>query len=76
MADSERGEVLVVASKVKKYIKEKAEMNTAGNVVEVLSDRVREMCDAAIEAARKDGRKTVKDRDLASFAEVGGDSAD
>ncbi len=76
MADSERGEVLVVASKLKKYIKEKAEMNTAGNVVEVLSDRVREMCDAAIEAARKDGRKTVKDRDLASFAEVGGDSAD
>jgi histone H3/H4 len=57
-------EVLVVAAKVKKYIKEKSEMNTAGNVPEVLSVRVRELCDAAIEAARKDGRKTVKDRDF------------
>jgi len=75
MADAERGEVLVVASKVKKYIKEKAEMNTAGNVVEALSDRIREMCDAAIEAARKDGRKTVKDRDLASFAASAGDGS-
>ena len=67
-------EVLVVTSKIKKYIKEKSEMNTAGNVAQILSDRVRALCDAAIEAARKDGRKTVKDRDVP--AEESGDSED
>ena len=61
MADEE---VLVVTSKVKRYIKEKSDMNTAGAVAEVLSARVRALCDAAIEAAKKDGRKTIKDRDV------------
>lgn len=63
---SESGEILVVVSKVKKYIKEKSGMNTAGNVADVLSQKVRELCDAAIEAAGSDGRKTVKDRDFAA----------
>jgi len=57
-------EVLVVASKVKKYIKDKSDMNTAGNVPAVISEKIRAMCDQAIEAARRDGRKTVKDRDF------------
>ena len=57
-------EVLVVVSKVKKYIREKSSMNTAGNVAEIISDRVRALCDQAIEAAKGDGRKTVKDRDF------------
>lgn len=57
-------EVLVVVSKLKKYIKEKSGMNTAGNVAEVISDRVRTLCDQAIDAARSDGRKTIKDRDV------------
>ncbi len=57
-------EVLVVASKVKKYIRAQSGMNTSDAVMAVLSDRVRAMCDAAIEGARSDGRKTVKDRDL------------
>ncbi|MEM7167511.1 MAG: hypothetical protein AAF581_18790 [Planctomycetota bacterium] len=61
MAD---GEVLVVVSKVKKYIKEKSGMNTAGNVAEAISDRVRSLCDQAIATAQGDGRKTVMDRDL------------
>jgi histone H3/H4 len=39
-------------------------MNTAGSVAEVLSDRVRALCDRAIQNARDDGRKTVMDRDL------------
>ena len=69
---SDAGEVLVVFSKVKKYIREKGEMNTAGNVAEVISDRVRALCDAAIEAARKDGRKTVKDRDIPTIASLAG----
>ncbi len=58
-------EVLVVISKLKKYIKEQAGMNCAGNVAPVVSQMVRELTDAAIAAAAKDRRKTVKDRDFA-----------
>ncbi len=61
MSDSE---VLVVASKVKNYIKEKGEMKTSASVLNVLSDRIRSMCDQAVETARNDGRKTVLDRDF------------
>jgi histone H3/H4 len=57
-------EVLVVASKVKNYIKAKGEMKTSASVLEVLSDRIRSMCDQAVETARNDGRKTVLDRDF------------
>ena len=57
-------EVLVVASKLKNYIKEKAEMNTSGNVMPAISDIIRQLADRAIENARRDGRKTVKDRDF------------
>ena len=59
-------EVLVVISKVKNYIRAQSQMNTAGSVAEALSDQVRRLCDQAIENARKDGRKTVMDRDLSS----------
>ena len=57
-------DVLVIASKVKKYIKEKADMNTSASTIEVLSNAVAKLCDQAIENARSDGRKTVKDRDV------------
>ena len=57
-------EILIVISKLKNYIRAKSEMNTAGSVAEVLSDRVRALCDRAIQNARDDGRKTVMDRDL------------
>ena len=57
-------EVLVVASKVKNYIKDKGDMKTSASVLEVLSDRLRSMCDQAVETARNDGRKTVLDRDF------------
>lgn len=59
-----KGEVLVVASKVKHYIKEKAGMNTSAAVMEVLTQKVKEICDHAIETAKSDGRKTVMDRDF------------
>ena len=52
-------EVLVVISKLKNYIRDKSQMNTAGNVAPALSDKIREMCDQAIENARSEGRKTV-----------------
>ena len=54
-------EVLVVASKLKSYIREKSGMNTSASVLTALSDRIRELCDQAIENARNDGRKTVKE---------------
>ncbi|MCH2112946.1 MAG: hypothetical protein MK213_08820 [Planctomycetes bacterium] len=56
-------EVLVVTSKLKRYIKETAGMNCAGNVPAALSVLVRQLTDAAIANAAKDRRKTVKDRD-------------
>ena len=58
-------DVLVVVSKLKAYIRAKSGgMNTSDGVVEVLSDRLRALCDAAIEQARAAGRKTVMDRDF------------
>ncbi len=63
-SDMGDNEVLVVASKVKTYIKTSGDMKTSGSVLEVLSDRIRQLCDQAIETARSDGRKTVLDRDF------------
>ncbi|HLE00494.1 MAG TPA: histone-like protein [Bdellovibrionota bacterium] len=57
-------EVLVVASKVKNYIKTSSGLNTSSAVMEVLSDKVRQLCNEAIERAKQDGRKTVMDRDF------------
>jgi len=62
MSDSK--EVLVVASKIKTYIKNQGDMKTSASVLEALSDRLRRMCDEAIDSARNDGRKTVLDRDI------------
>lgn len=59
-------DVLVVASKLKKYIKERADMNCAGDVMEALSDLIRLHANDAVDRARADGRKTVKARDFKS----------
>jgi histone H3/H4 len=61
---SDSNEVLVVASKIKNYIKDAGDMKTSGNVLQALSDRLRSLCDEAIQSARSDGRKTVLDRDI------------
>ena len=58
------GETLVVASKLKNYIREKSQMNTSAAVMAVLSSKLRSMCDQAIENAKREGRKTVMDRDF------------
>lgn len=63
-------DVLVVVSKVKSYIRGAAGFNTAGSVPPALSSIVRHYCDLAIENARKDGRKTVMDRDFPSPGSV------
>ena len=57
-------EVMIVVSKLKKYIKDQSGMNTAGNVAPHLSKMVSDMCNKAIENAKRDGRKTVMDRDF------------
>jgi histone H3/H4 len=60
----EMADILVVASKVKKFVREKSEMNTSSELLEALSEKVKELCLGAIEKAKADGRKTVKGRDL------------
>ena len=59
-------EVLIVASKLKQYIKDKYDMNTAASVMDALSKNVRRMTDRAAERARSEGRKTIMDRDFDS----------
>ena len=56
-------DILVVASKVKGFIKENGEMSTSSSCMKVLTEIVKEECLKAIENAKKDGRKTVMDRD-------------
>jgi hypothetical protein len=57
-------EILIVASKLKDYIRVKSGMNTSANVLDRLSDMIRLQCDKAIERAQSDSRKTVMDRDF------------
>ena len=57
-------DTLVITSKVKAYIMSKGGLKTSASVVDALSGKVREICDLAIENAKKDGRKTLKDRDI------------
>lgn len=58
-------DVLVVTSKVKKFIKEKGECNTSSETIDMLSKAVEKLCQKGIEAAKADGRKTVMARDIA-----------
>lgn len=62
--DVER-EVMVVVSKMKKYIRDRSGMNCSDAVAEMLSDHVRALCDDAIRTAATNGRKTVLERDVA-----------
>jgi hypothetical protein len=65
MSDSNsEKEVLVVTSKLKKYIRESSGMSTSANVAPALSDTIRNLCDQAVENAKADRRKTVMDRDF------------
>lgn len=59
-------QVLVIASKVKAYIKEKSGMNTSASVMEALTKVVEDECNRAIENAKSEKRKTVMDRDFSS----------
>lgn len=57
-------DVLIVVSKLKKYIKDRSGFNTSDQIIDVLSDHVRAICDEAIRAAARDDRKTVLERDV------------
>ena len=57
-------EVLVVVTKIRKYIADRSGMNTSAGVYTILTERIKRVCDLAIEEARRQGRKTVLDRDV------------
>lgn len=57
-------EVLVVTSKVKKFIKDSGECNTSSETIDALSKAVEALCKRGIEKAKSDGRKTVMARDI------------
>jgi hypothetical protein len=57
-------DVLVVVSKLKAYVRAVSGMNTSDGVVDALSDRLRRLCDDAVERAREAGRRTLMDRDF------------
>ena len=58
-------DLLVVASKVKQYIKDKSQMSTAATTLVRLTEIIKSVCDQAITHAQAEGRKTVMDRDIA-----------
>jgi hypothetical protein len=57
-------EVLIVASRLKDYVRAQSGYNTSDRVLSPLSDIVRRVCDEAIRNARREGRTTVLDRDI------------
>lgn len=56
--------VLVIASRLKDYVRDRSGFNTSDRVLGPLSRIVRRALDEAIENARRDERKTVLDRDV------------
>ncbi len=59
-------EVLIVASRLKDYVKAVSGYNTSESVLGPLSEIVRQEVNKAVEKAREDGRKTVLGRDVSS----------
>lgn len=57
-------ETLVVVKALKTYIKAAGDLRTSDGVADVLSEKLRDICDRAIDRAKADGRKTVLDRDF------------
>jgi hypothetical protein len=57
-------DVLIVVSRMKKYIKDRSTLACADAVADALTIHVRALCDQAIRAAAADGRKTVLERDV------------
>ena len=64
LSDTVDRDVLIVVSKLKKYIKDRSGMNCSDAVMDLLSDHVRAICDESIRTAARDERKTVLERDV------------
>jgi len=62
-------ESLIVVSKVKKFIKEKSDMNTSAGFFEPLNQDIIKACKDAISHAQKLGRKTVMGKDFNLYIE-------
>ena len=63
-ASQTQQEILVVASRVKDYVRARSGFNTSDRAFGPLSEILRGVCDQAIENARLEGRRTVLDRDV------------
>ena len=57
-------EVLIIATRLKDYIRARSGFHTSESVLDPLSDAVRHLCDEAILKAEREGRRTVLDRDV------------
>lgn len=57
-------EVLIVASRLKEFVRARSGFNTSDGALDPLSEIVRHVCDEAIQNATRDGRKTVLARDI------------
>jgi len=57
-------EILVVVSKVRKYVADKSGLNTSAEVYDTLTEKIKRLCDRAIDVAKANGRKTVMSRDF------------
>lgn len=57
-------EILIVASRLKQYVKARSGLRTSDGVLLALSELVRVACDEAIRRASADERQTVLDRDV------------
>lgn len=61
---SDGSEILIVASRLKDYVRARSGFNTSDRVLGPLSTIVRRLADEAIRNASREGRKTVLDRDV------------
>jgi hypothetical protein len=66
MPGGNNADVLVVVSRLKEYVRARADLRTSDEVPAVISEEIRRIARVAIEAARRDGRKTVMGRDIPS----------
>lgn len=62
--DFNEEDILIVASKLKAYVKGKTGLNTSADVMPALSQIMREVCDKAAQNAHREGRKTLMARDF------------
>jgi len=63
-AAGDDAEILVVASRLKAYVRGVSGYNTSEGVLPVLSAALRKICDESIQNARRAERLTVMDRDV------------